>query len=95
MTTKSKDLPEPQNLFACQACNMADGVSPKEMTEHLETAHGIKSAKGKRSMLMHMDFTDRFAWSYEWTFGENDEVKVVQTTVTMRSPEDRAYWGED
>lgn len=90
--TKKSDLPEPQNLFSCQTCNMQEGISPKEMTAHLESVHGIKTAKGKRSMLMHMDFADRFSWSYEWAFGENDEVKAVQTTVTMRSPEDAAYW---
>ena len=91
-TKTTKDLPEPHNLFTCQTCNMEFGVSPKEMTAHLKDAHGITEAKGKRSMLMHLDYADRFAWSYEWKFGPSDEVQAVQSTVTMRSPEDRAYW---
>lgn len=94
MRTK-RNLPEPQNLFVCKTCNMEEGISPKEMTSHLQSVHGIKESKGKRSMLMHLDYSDRFAWSYSWKFGEKDEVEAVQTTVTMRSPEDAAYWGEE
>lgn len=57
----------PVNVFTC-GCGKANEVKAPDFMIHLKEAHGIDQlqAKGKRSMLAHIDGSYWFSWNYAW-----------------------------
>jgi hypothetical protein len=83
-------MPKPKieeyNYFICPKCD-PDGItklSPQEFQKHLPEVHGIKTTKGTRTMLSHLDARGWFVWNWQWTIaGET----FTQHTKQARSRE--------
>lgn len=88
--TKKPDV-KPYNVWT-------DPTAPDQVFEHaemmkrLKEVHGIDPAttKGKKQMVWHIDGTTWFDWRWDWEIGGKT---FQQSTRTMRSGEDAAYWG--
>lgn len=80
-TKKTKDKPEPFNIFACQNCDAEKEMSVEETKQHLREVHGITDMKGNRSVVSHFDCADCYYWNYEWEIGD---VKLAQGTCNLR-----------
>lgn len=95
---KSKDYPRdkdgeviPQNHWWCESCQMKKKMTQEQMKAHVLEKHGFDASKtkGMRSMLMHMDGADWFAWQWQWTLnGPNGNVVLTQSTVSPRAQDD-------
>ncbi len=80
------------SFWKCLTCAEEPEFEHKDAMAHFKEVHGIdtKTAKGNKSMLMHMDGRDWFSWDYEWTIGD---IKAVQHTVTERAADDMMRYG--
>jgi len=65
---KKKDYP-PYRYFICPECDKDKEIKPSEFEAHLKDIHGIAEAKGRRSLLMHINRRPRHAGSFEWEIG--------------------------
>jgi hypothetical protein len=52
----------------------------------------ISKTKGSRLMVLHLDGTDFFESTYEWTFGK---VSFTEHTRDSRTKEDAMLWGAE
>lgn len=88
-TTKSEER-RFGSFWVCPNCEGNPEFEHDAVMQHFKEVHGIDSkAKGKKSMLCHMDGDTWFSWDYEW---EINGLKFLQHTCNKRSAEDAAYW---
>lgn len=66
--TKQPEV-QPTNVFRCDACKDVKEMVFEEFKHHLFTVHNLKAdgLKGKKQMIMHMDFATSFSSTYKWT----------------------------
>jgi hypothetical protein len=64
----------------------------KSFATYLKEKYGIAEAKGKKSMMMHVDGDTWFHWQWKWEIGGKE---FLQFYTGKRSPEDAAYWGAE
>jgi hypothetical protein len=90
---KKKDERRYGSFWTCPNCEGHPEIPQNHFVNHLKEKHGITDAKGKRSMISHLDGDTWFAWNYEWEIGG---LKFFQSTCDKRSPESAAMWmGEE
>lgn len=77
----------PVNVFTCD-CGKANEVAPSEFMTHLKEAHNIdqSQAKGKKSMLAHIDGSYWFSYNYAWELESG--LKFSQYIRMARSEDD-------
>lgn len=90
--TKKPDTKRYGSFWTCPNCEGSPEFEHKDMMTHFTEAHQIDPAKtkGKKSMLMHMDGSNWFSSSYEWTIGE---LKFNQSITTKRTGSNPEMWG--
>jgi len=74
--------------YLCQSCNMSKPVSYKAIAAHLKRAHGIdiKQEVCQEQLLSHIDLTDSYSSTYQYTFKSG--VEIIKTETRKRDPED-------
>lgn len=83
MSTKNKV--EREENWYCDTCGSGHNGKPLKRSEamaHLENAHKVKPPfKGKREMIMHIDSSDSYSSTYNWTIAG---VKLTQALIEPR-----------
>lgn len=67
---KRNDRVLPIHLFSCDACKGIDAMQFDDFKKHLADEHNIiteEDLTGTKKMAFHMDMTDSFSSTYNWT----------------------------
>ncbi len=79
------------HLFKC-SCEEEKEQSFEDFKKHLSEVHGIKSdeeLKGKKEMIMHMDFAKSYSSTYKWTL--NNGHTFTEYFESSRSKKDMMW----
>lgn len=79
-----KEPAKPSNDWICLQCPGKPSFEHPAMMEHLKNVHQIdtKNTKGSRALLAHIDGSDFFTYTWEWTIRD---LKFVQNIVCPRN----------
>ena len=80
------------SFWVCPNCPGNPEFEHQAMMVHLKETHGIdvKTTKGTRRMLMHVDGSDFYSSAYEW---EIKGLKFLNSTCHKRTGQNTAMWG--
>lgn len=81
-----------ENTFVCLLCKEAEPLEQSDFKKHREDAHSTTDHRGKRVVIMHMDATDWFMWTYEWRDEKTGEPFAAQSVKQPRRGLDKAIW---